>query len=455
MRSFGRDEDGSMIIFAMFIFLVMLMVGGMAVDLMRFETNRSRLQATLDRAVLASASLNQQLDPETVVRDYLDKAGLLENLTYINVTEALNSRTVTARAEMQMDTYFMKMLQVPQLTAPASSVAREAVTNIEVSLVLDISGSMRYNQRLINLQPAARNFVSDVLGASTSDTVSINLIPYAGSTNPGPLMFSYLNGVRYPTAILDDKGNSDPSDDIMFPNGSSCIEIPRSAFNSTGLPPANAAQVPHFMNWTIAASVMDWGWCPTDATSIIYASSDEAALHTAINNIRMHDGTGTHYAMRWGLALLNPTSRPAFEYLNANGAVSASFVNRPLDWDSPETAKYIVLMTDGQITEQTRPVDQLHPQNPTIELRRRASNQRYNITSANQNVTDFYKSCDFAKANGIIVYTIAFHAPAAAQTQMINCASSPTHFYSVTGAQGISDAFRAIATQINDLRLIQ
>ena len=64
LRRFRRDEDGSMIIFTLFLILMMLMVGGMAVDLMRFETNRSRLQATLDRAVLAAADLDQKQRPE-------------------------------------------------------------------------------------------------------------------------------------------------------------------------------------------------------------------------------------------------------------------------------------------------------------------------------------------------------------------------------------------------------
>ena len=66
LNRFRREEEGSMIIFAMFIFITMLIVAGIAVDLMRFETNRSRLQATLDRAVLASSALDQTLDPEAV-----------------------------------------------------------------------------------------------------------------------------------------------------------------------------------------------------------------------------------------------------------------------------------------------------------------------------------------------------------------------------------------------------
>ena len=80
--------------------------------------------------------------------------------------------------------------------------------------------------------------------------------------------------------------------------------------------------------------------------------------------------------------------------------------------------------------------------------------QRTTITSANTNVNSFYSMCNEAKANGVIIFTIAFEAPAAARTQMANCASSPSHYYNVSGID-ITDAFRAIANQINELRLTQ
>jgi len=451
---FRRDEEGSMIIFAMFIFITMLIVAGIAVDLMRFESNRSRLQATLDRAVLASSDLEQTLDPESVVRDYFDKAGLLNQLDSIVVTEGFNSRSVQATASLGVDMMFMPLIGIDHMTAPAAGTAIETVENIEISLVLDISGSMRDFNRMNRLRPAASEFVSTVISAAEPDTLSINLVPYAGQTNPGPIMFSYLNGVRYPQPMIANLATADPNDLIPFPSNSSCLEVPPTAFNDN-LPTNGLAQTPMFMNWAIAANVMDWGWCPTDSNSIIYASNNIAALTGRINSMRMHDGTGTHYAMRWGVSLLNPNARPAFAHLASQGAISSVFAGiRPLAYNSTDGMKVIVLMTDGQITEQTRPVQHQHALNPFTELQRRPSNQRINITSANTNVNSFYTMCNLAKSDGIIIFTIAFEAPGAASTQMANCASSPSHFYSVSGLD-IGTAFRSIANQINSLRLIQ
>ena len=48
---------------------------------------------------------------------------------------------------------------ITELEAPATSTAEERVSNVEISLVLDISSSMLSNRRFTNLKPAARTFV--------------------------------------------------------------------------------------------------------------------------------------------------------------------------------------------------------------------------------------------------------------------------------------------------------
>ena len=48
LRQFRHAEDGAMTIFACFMILIMLMVGGIGVDLMRNEMERTRLQAAED-----------------------------------------------------------------------------------------------------------------------------------------------------------------------------------------------------------------------------------------------------------------------------------------------------------------------------------------------------------------------------------------------------------------------
>ncbi len=79
-QRFHRDEDGALIIFALVLFLLMAMMGGVAIDLMRYERSRTALQNTLDRCTLMAASLDQTLDPQSVVKDCVDKAGIGSDL---------------------------------------------------------------------------------------------------------------------------------------------------------------------------------------------------------------------------------------------------------------------------------------------------------------------------------------------------------------------------------------
>lgn len=510
MRGFVRAEDGVITIFTIFILLMMLLVAGIGVDLMQNEMRRTSLQNTMDRAVLAAADLDQTRPAREVVEDYFTKAGLGQFLTDVRPNEALDFRNVTATAYMDSPTQFMSLLGVDSLPVPAASRAMEEIPNVEISLVLDISGSMRRSNRMKNLRPAAKNFVDIVLFGPAATNTSINLITYAGQVNPGPFMFSRLNGQRLASLPLDEDDGGVPEwesnatlaeeeeggvgqlPDVryVYPNDSSCLELSGSDFDNARLPNASSyGQTPHFMNWSIATeiivdaednpvyfdedgnivdnaadgttrSVMDWGWCPTDRNSIIYASNDADRLKGRIDAMRMHDGTGTHYAMKWALALLNPNSQPDFQAmaLPVNGLVPPEYSNRPLPYNQNDKVKYIILMTDGQITEQVRPdADKyLHLENPTVHLGARTSDRR-NITSKSTNVTDFKAQCDLAKdpQRNVVIYTIAFEAPGTPEDEMRYCASSSSHFFRATGKTQINAAFATIARQINELRLTQ
>ena len=88
--AFLRDDGGSLSVLTIGILPAMLVAGGMAVDYMHMAASRVRMQATLDRAVVAAAALTQTRDPEEVVRDYFGKAGLGDELASVQVEEALN-----------------------------------------------------------------------------------------------------------------------------------------------------------------------------------------------------------------------------------------------------------------------------------------------------------------------------------------------------------------------------
>ena len=414
-KRFWRQEDGALTVFACFMVLLMLMVCGIAVDLMQNEMMRTKVQNTLDRAVLAASDLDQPLDPEDVVDDYFAKAGMIEMLGDVQITPGsdlptTNFRTVSAEARTRTPSIYMAMTGVDSLPVYTAGTAEETIENTEISLVLDISGSMRNNGKIGNLRTAAKEFIDAVLEAGAATTTSINVVPYAGQTNPGPLVFARSGGQPFPTFITNEEGEEvfygitatdEQGNTVLtaYNQISACLDLVNSDFDNINLPGGGYSQTPHFMNWVIDAPTMDWGWCPQNNSSIQYAQNNAGQLKTFIDNIRLHDGTGTQYGMKYGVALLNPSSNDTFKALEEVGLVPTAFKDRPAAFDDEETRKFIVLMTDGQITDQFRPEQNDDPLNPTLELNAR-KDDKTTFSTRSTNVQNFYSVCTKSKRSG-------------------------------------------------------
>ena len=87
-----------------------------------------------------------------------------------------------------MDTIFLRMAGLQQLGVPAISAAQQSGLDVEVSVVLDISGSMSREftggtsqKRLDVLRVAAANFIDEILEPGAEDTTTVSLIPYSGA----------------------------------------------------------------------------------------------------------------------------------------------------------------------------------------------------------------------------------------------------------------------------------
>ena len=210
IRQFKKDEDGGLIVLTLLLLISMLVVGGMAVDFMRFESERTKLQSVSDRAVLAAANLNDERDPAVIISDFFEAEGYGGTIVGDpEIDKNANGSTITLNSRIDMNTYFLRFVGMDTLSAPASASAIQGTGNVEVSLILDISGSMGnwmqgpiaqydaygnpridpdtgeietvqgWQTRMFFLQQAAKQFVSDLLLPEYEDRVSINLIAYS------------------------------------------------------------------------------------------------------------------------------------------------------------------------------------------------------------------------------------------------------------------------------------
>ncbi|SEO35965.1 Flp pilus assembly protein TadG [Salinihabitans flavidus] len=446
------DESGVVTGLAIFIFLIILMVGGLGIDLMRSEMRRTDLQNTLDRAILAAADLDQDRDPELVVRSYFDATGLTDYLGSVTVDDGLNYRTVSADASMTMNTHFMKLAGVDTLTVPARGTAEERIANVEISLVLDISGSMAGNSRITNLRAAAKEFVDAVIRPETEDLISLSIVPYTAQVNAGPLIFNELNVNQ-------------------VHNFSHCIEFYDSEFSTTALDTERTYnQMQHFEAGSYYNNPITNPGCPRrDYERITAFSQNGSALKDQIDNLRPRANTSIHLGMKWGAALLDPSFQPITGALAAGGHVDSEFSGRPAAFNDSETLKTVILMTDGENVTTRRIADHYYDSESEISHWNRYPLYYY----LNNYVSWYYRSgfyytkysahhadnlldniCDAARAQGIVIWSIGFEVTNHGADVMRSCASSDAHFFRVEGVE-ISDAFSAIARQINQLRLTQ
>ncbi|RUS60900.1 hypothetical protein EGN72_06890 [Pseudorhodobacter sp. E13] len=346
---FAKSEDGSLLILSLMLFLLMAMMGGLAVDLMRFEQRRTDMQQTLDRSVLAAASISQELDPEDVVNDYFAKAGLSDNLDWVNVSSGLNFRAVTAAASSTLSPFFMNMIGIDDIEVGTGSGAEQRITNVEVSMVLDISGSMQNTpSRIINLKAAAKEFVDTVLSSDEEDRISISLVPYNGQVNLGPNLFS-----KYTQSYTHN-----------FPN-SYCMDLPTSTFNTESVPRNSARpQAGFFDSYSSASTSSSYQspqspyyvspnyvnvWCQPNLNNIVRPLQNNIGLLQGyIEGLSAVGATSIDLGMKWGLNLLSPDTASVVSGLVSDGIVPSQFNGRPFDYTRPDSMKVIVLMTDGE-----------------------------------------------------------------------------------------------------------
>lgn len=518
MTTFRRAEDGSMILLFIIFIVIMIPLVGFTITLNRTEHLRTRMQGTMDRAVLAAADIDQTLAPADVVMDYFTKAGLAayidpaDIVVYPDTAEALRTgRQVSVCGRAYINTNITAIDganasfggEMQQWGTTTCSAAEEAKSDIEVMLVLDVSGSMNSSSRLDNLKVAAVEFVETVLTADTSEgNVGISIVPYAGQVNAETLL------PYFPVTGNHTYGN--------------CIDFGATAFGERELLPSGTTSL-------VRADVFD-PWYSSKSTTLTYCSeetrkrilpmtNDLNTLRTFIQNLVADGNTSLDIGMKWGVGMMDPSFRPYNAQLISAGLVPSEFSDRPYDYNARSTAKFIILMSDGQNTDEyylkdpyragPSPIWRDASGRLTIYHESKSGSSKYyrydNSTwstspysgsvqlnwpdvwhdytinwvaqrlyddplgwsswqrnawkndvrdGLNPSIKDSRTSqiCTTAKQNGITVFTIGFEAPSVGNDALRDCATSPGHFFDVNGIE-ISEAFQTIARRISELRL--
>lgn len=377
-RRFQHEEDGVMVGFSIILVIMMITIGGIGADIMLAEMRRTQLQHTLDRAILAAADLDQIRPADEVVEDYFTKSGVQHTLNEVVVDQSINHRTVTANAAVESNmvystvgrnvkslwpnrpangTYTQAEIDAlegtidhgPTFNLAAAGTAEERIGNIEISMVLDVSGSMNNNSRLSNLRVAAKEFLQTMADTTEEDTLSISIVPYAAQVSaPDEVMNALTTNGSNPVA--------------------NCLNFDAADYQETSLSPSKEYDRTLHSTWSSSAydnrphnqvvSINAYTDCRAESSrEFTLVQNDTEALKNYIDNMFGSGNTSIDTGMKWGTALLDPAFQPVVSSMidssNADsGAVPQIFEGRPFAYGNHESLKIVVLMSDGQNTRQ-------------------------------------------------------------------------------------------------------
>ncbi len=444
---FLRDAHGNVSI--LFAFCVIALVGGVgiAIDTSVAYNVRSQLAAAVDAAALAGARAFASPNRDADIQNFFDanfQAGYMGSiLEPLQIASDGEARTVTVTARAEIPTLFMSVLGTDSTNIAATAEATLSSRDVEVSLVLDVTGSMS-GQRIIDLRSAANELVDIVVQDQQDPFYSmVALVPYSNAVNVG----SYATDVRGTTTSGTCTHPAAPTcDQFEFPRASdgdlrtyditTCV-TPRSGPHlATDAAPSVAPLGKQYAHAT-------YNTCLTP--TILPLSSDKTELHAAINALTAAGSTAGQIGVAWGWYMISPN----FGYLWPTES-------QPMDYGTihlgQEVLKVAIIMTDGDFN--TIYSDGVIAKNSASG----SGSSQYKINENATNGTAFEQAellCTNMKAEGIEVYTVGLAvASTTGATEFVNnCATDSEHVYLPVDGTELKQAFRDIAVQVSNLRI--
>lgn len=146
-------------------------------------------------------------------------------------------------------------------------------------------------------------------------------------------------------------------------------------------------------------------------------TNDRTTLNNYIDSLTAGGWTAGHLGVAWTWYLVAEDWKTVFD-----GDAE------PLSYSEPDSAKVVILMTDGAFNAEIYP-GQGESDDQARDL------------------------CDNMKAKDIKVYAVALNAPQEGKDVLSDCATGPDYYFEPETAAELTEAYQKIATSISDLRI--
>jgi len=436
LKHYLRNTAGNVaMMFAVSIMFVLVGIGA-AIDSSNIQDKKSTLQSLADAAVLAAAvSGSEDQEDLQEIAENIVAAHNLTGADYITVLTILPGNTIQVQVSYDYSTVIMGMFGSPQKNIMSMAQAPpKGAGKLNLALVLDVTDSME-GTKLATLKTAATDLVNG-LNADGDESVMYSVVPFARYVKL-PLSFAaepWLNVEPPGMASWEvlDEGNS-----------VNCTPMGSGETAYTECETYVYTTLYDYREWRgcVASRQSPWNerhhynpgqkiegftiddWCQSEMLPL---TTDVSAVNSAISSLDTGANTYIPAGLIWGWRTLMPVD-PLTE---ANTA----------DYDERTSA--LLLMTDGENT------NGFGGTNATFD-------GIYHWGSDTDEANTLTASmCTDIKADGIIIYTVAFEVTdPTTLTLLQNCASDAEKFFDAGNTAALEAAFEDVGVDLSSIRL--
>ncbi|WP_168206266.1 TadE/TadG family type IV pilus assembly protein [Labrenzia sp. PHM005] len=466
MDRFRKDQEGAILpVFALMV-IVLVVIGGGAIDVSRAVNAREKLSYALDAAALAVAvELSGREMTDDQVRRYLQdsfnanlKASDWKQTAINNIAVDINpdEGQVTVSSQAWLKNYFISIagygidqIGPEKFAFGTSATVNYSRFNVEIAVALDVTNSIGTVPGGLNSVKSAAQRLVDILvpeqGGQQNSKVRLSVVPYSwGVAAPGYVNKLIVEGRKDGSRCITARANS-----ARFKEGPYWNNFGNTGFNQ-------GSQRFYYISYD------RWYGPQTDCpfTSVQPLTADKRDLTNTIRNLQLVGGTAGQAGVAWSWYTLSPEWSPIWP-----------IESQPLPYQTGPKAKnrkIAILMTDGE-TNTYWDWERVERR----QCRWRGGNnwdctgqdrwewtQRGWYALPSYNVPPVQRALEFCrlmKAKGIEVYSVFFQTGTAATPHglrlMQECASSTDHYYRADNRTELEGAFQNIAKKIQKIYL--
>lgn len=451
-RRFAYANDGNIAVTFGIALLPILCFIGAAIDYTRASAARTSMQAALDSTVLMvakdlSAGTISTSQVNTAAQNYFSglytnkdakascSGGTCVTATYTAATGTA-AATIQATASGRITSDFMQLAGFPTMGFSTTSTSTWGSSLLRVALVLDNTGSMAQYGKMTALKQAAKSLVSQLSGlAANQGDVYISVVPFEIDVNVGK---SNVNATWLRWDLWDPSpAHCSGGTNANYMSYATCLGHNYSWNHVVGVPNKsnwNGCVTDRDQSYDVSATVPSSNMTDFVADQEIFCTNSPILpltynwtnVNNTINGMGPNGATNQTIGLLWGWLSL----------------MQQSPLNAPAENSTSTYQHIIILFTDGLNTGDRWYGDL---SNTSTQVDNRMKTLCDNIKAVIDPNTSKSK---------YIIYTVQIDTDGAGQSAVLPyCATDPSHFFMLTQASQISQAFATIGTQIAKLRV--